>query len=72
MNDDEMLTVAQIAEMSGIDPRDWRARVSRGRAPAADDPDLGRDPRRRQPRWKYRTWKNWEDNRERRQSAMFE
>lgn len=38
MPDDKgRLFAADIAEMLDIQPSDWRARVSRGHAPAADD-----------------------------------
>ena len=67
--DEDMLTVSEIAELSGISPNDWRTRVSRGSAPAPDDPDAGRNVRRRQPRWKYSTWLEWENSRQRRVSA---
>jgi len=66
MKDDDKLTVAEIAELSGISASDWRTRVSRGRAPAPDYPDLGRNLRRREPKWKYSTWLEWENNRVRR------
>ncbi len=63
MTDDSLLTGPQVAGRLGISPGTWRGYVSRGRAPAPDDPDVGRPPNRRQPRWKTSTIDTWQTDR---------
>lgn len=60
---DKLLTVAQAAERCCITPATWRGYVHRGYAPPADDPDTGRPPNRRSPRWLTSTVDNFKANR---------
>lgn len=61
MTDDqgEWLDVAAIAARYGIKAGTWRAYVSRGQAPAPDDPDAGRPAWYRRPRWRAATLDGW-------------
>jgi hypothetical protein len=53
---DPWLTSAGAAEVMGWSGAAvWRAEVSKGRAPVADDPDLDRPPAWRMPRWRRST-----------------
>lgn len=52
--------------IDGMTPNTWRSYVSRGYAPAPDDPDLGRPVNRRTPRWKLSTVADWQHTRVRR------
>ncbi|MEX5637242.1 helix-turn-helix transcriptional regulator, partial [Parafrankia sp. FMc2] len=56
---DPLLTTAEVAALLGVGPPTWRGYVSRGTAPAPDDPDLGRPPARRTPRWRRSTVEAW-------------
>lgn len=62
---DAMLTTAEVAEALGMsEPVRWRSLVSRKRAPVADDPgDLSVDARRRSPRWRVSTVRQWREER---------
>jgi hypothetical protein len=61
-DDGEWLDVAACAARRGVQPGTWRAYVSRGQAPAPDDPDDA-DPTRpvnhRRPRWRPETLDNF-------------
>lgn len=60
MSPDDLLTGPQIAALLGIGDATWRAYVSRGQAPAADDPDADNpNPYRRNPRWQRATVDAW-------------
>lgn len=63
--DDPMLTVAEVATLTGVGASDFRARVRRGTAPRPDDPDEGRAPERRMPRWRLSTIRRWDETRQR-------
>lgn len=47
----DLLTVAEVASLLGMQPGTWRALVARGQAPKADDPGVG-PINRRMPRWR--------------------
>jgi hypothetical protein len=57
----EWLDVEACAARRGIKPGTWRAYVSRGQAPAPDDPDDadGRPPGHRRPLWRPETLDNF-------------
>ena len=55
--------VAEAASHCGIRPGTWKGYVSRGTAPAPDDPDQDRPKERRQPRWKADRVRDWHANR---------
>jgi hypothetical protein len=56
MTDDQLLTVAQAAARAGMTPGAWRALVSSGHVPPADDPgDMAAPANRRSPKWKVST-----------------
>jgi predicted DNA-binding transcriptional regulator AlpA len=57
---DPLLTGPQVAARVGLAPATWRGYVSRGHAPAPDDPDDDRPPNRRQPRWRQSTIDRWQ------------
>jgi hypothetical protein len=60
MSPDDLLTGPQIAALLGVGPATWRGYVSRGQAPAADDPDDGNPNEwRRNPRWRRSTVEAW-------------
>ncbi len=63
MTDHGLLTGPQIAALLGIGDATWRGYVSRGQAPAPDDPDDGRPPNRRTPRWRRATVEQWQATR---------
>ncbi len=67
MSADDLLTGPQIAALLGIGDATWRSYVSRGQAPAPDDPDDGRPPNRRSPRWRRSTVEQWKAGRRGRQ-----
>lgn len=61
MTGPELLTVAQCADLIGVAPGSWRVMVSRGLAPAADDPgDPEVHPKRRNPRWSRASVEAWQ------------
>lgn len=60
---DPLLTVAEVAALIGWTTGAWRAEVSTGRAPAADDPDADRPANRRMPRWRRSTVIEWKRKR---------
>ena len=60
---EEWWTVADCAAYVGVDPMTWRGYVSRGTAPAPDDPDDDRVPQRRTPRWRPGTVQAWQETR---------
>ncbi|GAB1646753.1 helix-turn-helix transcriptional regulator [Krasilnikovia sp. MM14-A1259] len=49
---DAWLDPTEAAALAGVAPSTWRSYVSRGYAPAPDDPDSGSAPQRRRPRWR--------------------
>lgn len=55
----EWIDTAEAAAICGIRPGTWRDYVSRGHAPAPDDPDAGAPPARRRPRWRRATVEQW-------------
>lgn len=57
--EEELLTVADVAQLLEIEPVTWRAYVSRGRAPAADG-HLGATPY-----WRRETVDRWAEARPR-------
>lgn len=67
MTDTDWWGVAEAASHCGMTEGDWRTRVSRGTAPAPDDPDDdSRRPKyRRSPRWKAETVRAWHAGRNR-------
>ncbi len=66
MSTDDLLTGPQVAALLGIADVTWRAYVSRGQAPPADDPDEGNpNPNRRSPRWQRSTIETWREARPR-------
>jgi predicted DNA-binding transcriptional regulator AlpA len=63
MDEDPLLTVAEVATRVGLSPSSWRAYVATGGAPAPDDPDDDRPANRRQPRWRASTVDAWTKDR---------
>jgi hypothetical protein len=60
---DVLLTGPEAAARIGLEPATWRSYVSKGYAPAADDPDAGRPVNRRSPRWLTSTVDDFAANR---------
>lgn len=64
MNADDLLTGAESAALAGVSAATWRNYVSKGLAPAADEPgDLGSPPNRRTPKWRRATVEHFRNNR---------
>jgi hypothetical protein len=63
MSVNEWLSGPEAAARAGIAGPTWRSYVSRGYAPQPDDPDLGRPPQRRNPRWLTSTVDSFTANR---------
>lgn len=63
MSPDDLLTGPQVAALLGVKAATWRGYVSRGQAPAPDDPDDGRPAERRTPRWRRSTVETWREAR---------
>ncbi len=55
-----LLTGSEVAQILGIGLSTWQAYVSRGKAPAADVPELDRPANRRIPRWRASTVALWQ------------
>lgn len=58
-----LLTVREVCILLQIEPVTWRAYVSRGQAPAPDDPDSDAHPNRRRPRWRLSTVREYKQGR---------
>lgn len=52
---DSLVTAREVGVLLGISPATWRAYVSRGRAPEADDTEPGRPVGSRVHRWRVST-----------------
>ncbi|MCL9795082.1 hypothetical protein [Frankia sp. AgKG'84/4] len=59
MDADPLLTVTEIADRLRLTASSWRASVADGSAPKPDDPDDGKEPHRRRPRWRRSTVDAW-------------
>lgn len=57
---DELVHAGEAAKMAGASAATWRGYVSRGQAPAPDEPgDLSMPARSRRPRWRRSTIARW-------------
>ncbi|MCK9893103.1 hypothetical protein [Frankia sp. AgB32] len=66
MDADPLLTVTEVADRLRLTASSWRASVADGSAPKPDDPDDGKEPHRRRPRWHRSTVDDWNAQRRRR------